>query len=86
MRKMVLTFTIIIVSLALLGNSQAAMGGIKLKDYPHSSQLKEFLSLKSPRQLGEIFIVPLEPFDERGCRDDFPGGSSARFPALQNRG
>ncbi|URT69483.1 anthrax toxin lethal factor-related metalloendopeptidase [Cytobacillus firmus] len=65
MRKMVLTFTIIIVSLALLGNSQAAMGGIKLKDYPHSSQLKEFLSLKSPRQLGEIFIVPLEPFDER---------------------
>ncbi|RBP89107.1 toxin lethal factor [Cytobacillus firmus] len=64
MRKMALTFTIMMVSLALLGNSQAAMGGIKLKDYPHSSQLKELLSLKSPRQLGGIFILPLEPFDE----------------------
>ncbi|PWW30236.1 hypothetical protein DFO73_103118 [Cytobacillus oceanisediminis] len=64
MRKMVLTFTIMIVSLALLGNSQAALGGIKLKDYPQSSKLKESLILNSPDLLGDIFILPLEAFDE----------------------
>ncbi len=64
MRKMVLTFAIMIVPLALLGNSQAAFGGIKLKDYPKSSQLKESFNLNSPNQLGEIFILPTERFDE----------------------
>ncbi|GLB57873.1 anthrax toxin lethal factor-related metalloendopeptidase [Cytobacillus sp. NCCP-133] len=64
MLKMVLTFTIMIVSLALLGNSQAAIGGIKLKDYPQSSQLMRFLILNSPNELGDIFILPIEPFDE----------------------
>lgn len=65
MRKITLLLTIMVVSLALLGNSQAAMGGIKLKNYPQSSVLKNSLILNSPVQLGDIFILPLEPFDEK---------------------
>ncbi|MBP2241255.1 hypothetical protein J2Z40_001817 [Cytobacillus eiseniae] len=64
MKKFSLCTFMLIISLALMGNSQAAMGGILLKDYPRHSLLKETLVLNSSNLLGSIIILPTEPFDE----------------------
>jgi hypothetical protein len=65
MRKVTLFIFILIISLALMGSSQAAMGGIQLKDYPSHSTLKKSIVLNSPSVLGSIILLPTDPFDER---------------------
>lgn len=64
MKKLLLLLIFLSVSLSLMGNSQASMGGIKLKDFPASSPWKKSLNLNADRELGNIFILPAEPFDE----------------------
>lgn len=64
MRKTVSFMLLLTISLALMGSSQATMGGIKLKDYPSQSLLHKSLVLNSPDLLGEIVLLPTEPFDE----------------------
>ncbi|WP_102274861.1 anthrax toxin lethal factor-related metalloendopeptidase [Cytobacillus massiliigabonensis] len=65
MRKVSLFLSILIISLALMGSSQAAMGGIQLKDYPNHSTLKKSLVLNSSAVLASIILLPTDPFDER---------------------
>lgn len=63
--KRIAAFSILmILSLTLIGSSQAAMGGIQLKDYPRKSLLHQSLDLQSPTLLENIIILPAEPFDE----------------------
>lgn len=64
MRKVSLSIFMLIISLALMGSSQAAMGGIKLKDYPSHSLLKKSLVLNSQSVLGSLVLLPTDPFDE----------------------
>jgi Pro-Pro endopeptidase len=64
MRKISLYTLVMMISLALMGSSQATMGGIKLKDFPSQSLLKKSLVLNSPHLLGNIVLLPTEPFDE----------------------
>ena len=52
-------------SLALMGNSQAELQGIKLKDFPANSIIKTSLPLTSERELGKIVILPNERFNQR---------------------
>ncbi|MGD6944224.1 anthrax toxin lethal factor-related metalloendopeptidase [Cytobacillus gottheilii] len=65
MKKVTIFSIIFFASLALMGNSQAKMSGILLKDYPASSTLKENLNLASPLEIGDIFILPEGLFDEQ---------------------
>ena len=65
MRKPFLFLFILTISLALMGSSQAAMGGILLKDYPSHSLLKKSLVLNSSNLLGSIILLPTDPFDEQ---------------------
>ncbi|MDQ0272012.1 anthrax toxin lethal factor-related metalloendopeptidase [Cytobacillus purgationiresistens] len=64
MKKMLYIVLILAVSLALMGSSQADIGAIRFKDFPASSSLKSSLELQSPKQIGDIFLLPVEPFDE----------------------
>ncbi|WP_080845723.1 anthrax toxin lethal factor-related metalloendopeptidase [Cytobacillus gottheilii] len=64
MKKLTIFSIIFFASLTLMGNSQAKMDGILLKDYPASSFLKVNLNLVSPLEIGDIFILPEDPFDE----------------------
>jgi Pro-Pro endopeptidase len=64
MRFRIFFLLIVVASLALMGNSQAAMGGIKLKDFPGNSELVNSLSLHSGQDLGRIITLPLEEFDQ----------------------
>lgn len=64
MKKAIIFTFIFIASLVLMGNSQAKMGGISLKHYPSNSLLKENLQLVSGSEIGDIFILPDEPFNE----------------------
>ncbi|WP_313800507.1 anthrax toxin lethal factor-related metalloendopeptidase [Cytobacillus sp.] len=64
MRKVSLSICMLIISLALMGSSQAAMGGVKLKDFPSHSLLKKSLVLNSPAVLGNMVLLPTAPFDE----------------------
>ncbi|MBU8878951.1 toxin [Bacillus sp. FJAT-29790] len=64
MRKTVFFMLVMTISLTLMGSSQAAIGGVKLKDYPNQSLLKQSIVLNSPNLLGNIIILPIESFDE----------------------
>ncbi|MCQ6275154.1 toxin [Bacillus sp. V3B] len=55
---------IALLSLALMGNSQAEKGGIKLKDYPETSILKTSLQLTSVHELNHIIILPNSNFNQ----------------------
>lgn len=62
MRRRVLFILFIAFPLSLMGSSQAATGGILLKDYPNPGFLKQ--ELISSSLLGNFIILPTEPFDE----------------------
>jgi Pro-Pro endopeptidase len=57
-------FCIVLLSLALMGNSQAQKGGVKLKDYPATSILKTSLQLTSAHELNHIIILPNSKFNQ----------------------
>ena len=65
MRKVNLFIFILTISLTLMGSSQAAMGGIQLKDYSSHSLLKKSLVLNSPSILGSMILLPTDSFDEQ---------------------
>lgn len=69
MRRLISFLFILTISLALMGSSQATMDGIKLKDYPSRSLLHKSLVLHSPYLLGDIVVLPVEPFDELETAD-----------------
>jgi hypothetical protein len=64
MKRWLLILVVFVISLTLLGNSQASIDGIYLKYYPKHSELKQALVLNSPKSLGHIVILPDEPFDQ----------------------
>ncbi|MDZ5473138.1 toxin [Bacillus sp. 31A1R] len=64
MRKLGLLLVICTISLMLMGNSQAYTGGLPLKYYPKNSVLIQTLELDSKRLLGNIIVLPLDPFNE----------------------
>ncbi|MBY0122705.1 anthrax toxin lethal factor-related metalloendopeptidase [Bacillus sp. S/N-304-OC-R1] len=64
MKRIVAMAVIMIGFLALINSSQAAMGGIQLKDYPQKSLLRHSLVLQSANPIDDIIILPAEPFDE----------------------
>ena len=64
MKKKRYFLCIIILSLALMGNSQAKFPGVKLKDFPANSMLKTSLNLTSERELGNIVILPNKIFNQ----------------------
>ena len=55
---------IVLLSLALMGNSQAEKGGVKLKDYPETSILKTSLQIVSAHELNHIIILPNSNFNQ----------------------
>ena len=55
---------IVLLSLALMGNSQAELHGVKLKDFPANSILKTSLNLTSEQQLDHIVILPNNTFNQ----------------------
>src|SRR3954468_2832722 len=55
---------IVLLSLALMGNSQAEKGGVKLKDYSATSVLKTSLQLTSAHELNHIIILPNSSFNQ----------------------
>ncbi|MBS4190922.1 toxin [Bacillus sp. FJAT-49705] len=69
MRRMMSFLIILLISLPLMGSSQAETDGIMLKDYARKSLLKRSLVLNSPNLLGNIIILPTEPFDELEAAD-----------------
>lgn len=64
MKKWIFTGLFLVVSLTLMGSSQADIGAIQLKNYPYSSDLKQAVDLTSEDLLGEIVLLPTESFDE----------------------
>ena len=64
MKRMMALFILMTLTLSLMGSSQAAMGGIQLKNYPHNSLLHQSLVLQSQSLIGNIIILPIDPFDE----------------------
>lgn len=64
MRKKALILTICLLSLTLLGSSNASEDGILLRDYPKASLLKESIYLNENDMINEIVILPEEKFDE----------------------
>lgn len=54
----------VLLSLALMGNSQAEKGGVELKDYPETSILKTLLQLSSAHELNHIIILPNSNFNQ----------------------
>lgn len=64
MNRRTVQFYIILLSLTLLGNSQAKKDGIMLKDYPINSILVASLTLKSPTEVSEIVILPNHSFNQ----------------------
>lgn len=65
MRKGFFIFAIISVSLILLGNSPSPIDSIKLKDLSSNSILYNQLELQSAESLGEIILLPKDPFNQR---------------------
>ena len=65
MKKNRYLLCIVMLSLALMGNSQAELQGIKLKDFPANSIIKTSLPLTSEKELGKIVILPNERFNQR---------------------
>src|SRR3954466_12083411 len=56
---------IVILSLALMGNSQAELHGVKLEDFPANSILKTSINLTSEKELGNIVILPNKIFNQQ---------------------
>lgn len=65
MRKFIVIIMLIAVSLPLLGSTQASVDGIPLNTFPIESLLVDALSLRSPKQLGEIMLLPKDSFDQQ---------------------
>ena len=65
MKKNRYLLCIVILSLALMGNSQAELHGVKLKDFPANSILKTSINLTSEKELGNIVILPNEIFNQQ---------------------
>ena len=64
MKKRRYFLCVVLLSLALMGNSQADLQGIKLKDFPANSILKTSLNLTSEQELGNIVILPNRSFNQ----------------------
>lgn len=58
-------FFLILITLILMGNSQADKDGIKLKNLSNHSPLKSQLQLGSAEALGHIIVLPEKDYDER---------------------
>lgn len=64
MRKLFYFLVVMSLSLTLLGNSQAAMGGVMLKELPSQSPLKSMLNLNTSTTIENIIVLPEGTFDE----------------------
>lgn len=64
MRKFFMIIMVIVFSIPLLGTSQVAIKGIALKDFSKDSLLYQSIKPRSVQQLGDIVILPDEPFDQ----------------------
>lgn len=64
MRKKSFIILLIVLSLSLIGSSQASLYGVEYKYFPKESLLKRSLSLESPLLIGDIIILPETPFDQ----------------------
>ncbi|KAA9021687.1 anthrax toxin lethal factor-related metalloendopeptidase [Niallia endozanthoxylica] len=64
MKKNRFLFVIVILSLLLLGNSQAEKEGIKLLEFSEHSMLKTSLNLVSEEVLSQIIILPVTSFNQ----------------------
>ena len=65
LRKFMLITMIILIVLPLLGNSQASVDGIYLKNFPVKSPLQLSLTLQSDEQLGDIVLLPEQSFNQK---------------------
>jgi Pro-Pro endopeptidase len=66
-KRLLLILAIILISLALLGNSKASDEGILLRDYPNTTLLKSLLHIDENSMINEIIILPVEDFDEKNA-------------------
>ncbi|HEY4549133.1 MAG TPA: toxin [Bacillus sp. (in: firmicutes)] len=64
MKKRRYFLCVVLLSLALMGNSQADLQGIRLKDFPANSILKTSLNVTSEQELGNIVILPNRIFNQ----------------------
>jgi Pro-Pro endopeptidase len=64
-RKFMLFTMILIISVPLLGNTQASVDGVYLRNFPVESYLQNSLTLQSNDQLGDIVLLPKESFDQQ---------------------
>lgn len=86
MRKVSLFIFILTISLTLMGSSQAAMGGIQLKDYSSHSLLKKSLVLNSPSILGSMILLPTDSFDEQEAAQIISRVDNLPFSLLSKAG
>lgn len=64
MRKWVIFFLIITLSLVSVTTSKASINGMRITDFPKNSQLYESIKI-SPNNVNQIIILPPQPFDEK---------------------
>lgn len=64
MRKVFQIFVVIVLSLSLLGSSNANMDGIFLFEYPKQSLLYESLQPENVRLAGKLIVLPENDFDQ----------------------
>lgn len=64
MRKIIQIFTVFILTIPLVGSSNANMAGIPLDEYPKQSLLFELLDYDKNLSLNQLFILPEEEFDQ----------------------
>jgi Pro-Pro endopeptidase len=64
MRKVFQIFVVIVLSLSLLGSSNANMDGIFLYEYPKQSLLYESLQQENVRLAGKLIVLPEKDFDQ----------------------
>ncbi|MBU8916142.1 toxin [Bacillus sp. FJAT-29953] len=64
MRKWVMFFLIVTLSLISVTTSKASINGMRIIDFPKNSQLYESIKI-SPNNVNQIIILPSQPFDEK---------------------